>query len=125
MSEVYLIEFAEQCGRPRETFAGETAYDAEGNAMGWIVEGTVSDEPGAEAIQAAIDKLWSAMSAKARDAADADERMARYAYTEGLSLASLIAANGLGGQDAAEVARHMEADIQQLVRKYRYEEGTR
>ena len=43
MSE-YGIEFADWCEFPPETMVGETVYDGEGNAIGWITNATVGRE---------------------------------------------------------------------------------
>lgn len=40
MSE-YAIEFADWCEFPPETMVGETVYDSEGNAIGWITNATL------------------------------------------------------------------------------------
>lgn len=37
----YVIQFADWCEFPPETMAGETVFDGEGNAIGWIVNATV------------------------------------------------------------------------------------
>ena len=37
----YGITFAPTLDRPPETMVGETVYDAEGNAIGWIANATV------------------------------------------------------------------------------------
>ena len=37
----YGIQFAEWCEFPPETMVGETVFDGEGNAIGWIVNATV------------------------------------------------------------------------------------
>lgn len=37
----YAITFAPTLDRPHETMVGETVYDSEGNAIGWIVNATV------------------------------------------------------------------------------------
>lgn len=40
----YGITFATTLDRPHETMVGETVYDAEGNAIGWIVNANVGAE---------------------------------------------------------------------------------
>lgn len=40
----YGIEFADWCEFPPETMVGETVFDSEGNAIGWITNSTVGRE---------------------------------------------------------------------------------
>ena len=39
----YCIQFADWCEFPPETMVGETVFDSEGNAIGWIVNATVGN----------------------------------------------------------------------------------
>ena len=39
----YAITFAPTLDRPHETMVGETVYDAEGNAIGWIANARVEE----------------------------------------------------------------------------------
>ena len=40
----YAIQFAEFYEFPPETMVGETVFDGEGNAIGWIVNATAGEE---------------------------------------------------------------------------------
>ena len=57
----YAITFAPTLDRPHETMVGETVFDSEGNAIGWIVNAV--DEPD----EATMLKLHSRMNAALLD----------------------------------------------------------
>lgn len=57
----YAITFAPTLDRPPETMVGETVYDSEGNAVGWIVNAV--DEPD----EATMLKLHNRMNAALLD----------------------------------------------------------